>query len=66
MKDTTKLYPLNSSDIKLALLDVLEDEHLVTLESTFLHGLYFQYATRSLRQKVAFFYASWASFFNQQ
>lgn len=66
MKDTTKLYPLNSFDIKLALLDVLEDEHLVTLECTFLHGLYFKYATCSLRQNVAFFYASWASFFNQQ
>lgn len=52
MKDTTKLYPLNSFDIKLALLDVLEDERLVTLECTFLH---FKYATRSLCQKVAFF-----------
>jgi len=51
LKDTTKLYPLNSFEIKLALLDFLENEHLVTLECTFLHGLYFQFATCSLCQK---------------
>lgn len=51
LKDTTKLYPLNSFDIKLAWPDVLENEYLVTPECTFLHGLFFKYDTCSQRQK---------------
>lgn len=51
LKDTTKLNPLISFVIKLASLDLLENEHLVTLECTFLHGLYFKFAACSLCQK---------------